>query len=611
VTQGQPHRFRSSLAFSILALTALLAVLAALQYRWAGELGTAEMERLRASAEERANGFAHEFDRELTRAAVWLAQGPERIRTGDWAGLEEAWKRWHARAPYPSLVRGVYALVPGANGSATTLALDVVSGGVGAAPWPGELDAIRTRLAAALEPSASGRREGFFGPATALDDGVLAVVVPVLMLEAEASPRPSSRPPEPRVLGWVVALLDPAVIRSRMLPALEQRHFEAGAGPAYGIEITGATAPVYASAGLGAHPDTPDAATHLFGVSFEPANQDLIEGADPKLTPFWRRVFGMDASDGARRHGWNRSGRGDGWGRWRLVLWNGSGGLAEIVAASRRRNLGISFGILLLLGASVALLVQTARRAERLARQRMEFVASVTHELRTPLAVIRSAGENLADGVVADAPQVRRYGELVRDEGRRLTELVEEALALAGAESGRSPGTAKPVSLAALVEDAVRGCRGGLEAQGASLEIDVPAGLPDVLGDEPALRRALGNLLDNAIKYGGGAPRIRVTAGVRGDGGEAFLSVQDHGLGIARDELDHVFEPFYRSREALAGNARGSGLGLSLVRRTVEAHGGRVSVESEPGRGSVFTLSIPVSAQRVHAAAAVTPPVDA
>ena len=120
-----------------------------------------------------------------------------------------------------------------------------------------------------------------------------------------------------------------------------------------------------------------------------------------------------------------------------MVVKHRAGSLEAAVAATRRRNLAISFGILLLLGASVGFIVLSSRRAQRLATQQMEFVAGVSHELRTPLAVICSAAENLADGVIDNRDQIKRYGGLIRDEGRRLTGMVEQVLEFAGAQSGR------------------------------------------------------------------------------------------------------------------------------------------------------------------------------
>src|SRR4029453_14207254 len=188
---------------------------------------------------------------------------------------------------------------------------------------------------------------------------------------------------------------------------------------------------------------------------------------------------------------------------WRLSVKHPSGSLEAAVNAARRRNIIISTSILGVLGASMALLVLSTRRAQELARQQMEFVAAVSHELRTPLAVIRSAGENLADGVVHDEQHVKKYGNLVRSEGRRLTEMVEQILEFPGIHSGQRGFALRPIGVRALLEEVVQASHTLIEEARVTMEFDVPDDLPPVLGDEAALSRVFQNLVGNALKYGG------------------------------------------------------------------------------------------------------------
>src|SRR5262249_48650953 len=146
------------------------------------------------------------------------------------------------------------------------------------------------------------------------------------------------------------------------------------------------------------------------------------------------------------------------------------------------------------------------QRAQRLARQQLDFVAAVSHELNTPLTAIRSAGENLADGVVAQPEQVRRYGTLIAQEGRRLSAMVVQVLDFAGIQSGRQPYVLEPTEVPPLLAAALDDCRTLLAERKARVECDVTAGLPAVLADAAALRRALRNLIENAAKYGGPEP---------------------------------------------------------------------------------------------------------
>jgi signal transduction histidine kinase len=282
-------------------------------------------------------------------------------------------------------------------------------------------------------------------------------------------------------------------------------------------------------------------------------------------------------------------------GAWQLFIKHRAGSLEAAVAGTRRRNLAISFGILLLLGASVGFIVLSSRRAEKLAAQQMEFVAGVSHELRTPLAVICSAAENLADGVIDDAEQIKRYGGLIRSEGRRLAGMVEQVLEFAGAQSERMKYDLRPADLSRVIEDAIAASRLKLDEGGFDVEMNVADDLPAVAADEPALSRAIQNLLSNAMKYGGESRWIGLRAETikTSTGEEAQITVSDRGLGISPSELPRIFEPFYRGREVAAAQIHGNGLGLSLVKQIIAAHGGRVTVESKPGQGSAFTLHLP------------------
>ena len=285
---------------------------------------------------------------------------------------------------------------------------------------------------------------------------------------------------------------------------------------------------------------------------------------------------------------------------WRLLVRHQAGSIEAAIASTRRGSLAISFGILLVLGLATGLLFVSARRARRLAEQQMAFVAGVTHELRTPLAVIRSAAENLADGIITDPEQARRYGALIHSEGRRLSEIVEQALALAGAQSNHTTLEKHPAAVAPLVEQALARCRPTLDEHHATVTLSIADDLPEVHTDARALEAALCNLITNACKYGGAEGRIGldVRQAANGQTAEIQITVRDRGPGIPTDELPHLFEPFFRGRAARQAQIRGSGLGLSLVKNTVEAHGGRISVENAPGQGSAFTIHLPVEIKR-------------
>ena len=291
-------------------------------------------------------------------------------------------------------------------------------------------------------------------------------------------------------------------------------------------------------------------------------------------------------------------------GHWTLRVKHRAGSLESAVAAARRRNLLLSGGVLALLGVAVALIAVSARRAQALARQQMEFVAAVSHELRTPVAVIHSAAGNLADGVVGDPARVKTYGSTIQGEARRLGETVERVLQLAGLGSGR-PLPMSPVSAAEIVGDAVRQTALDAERAGVTVEVDIAGDLPPLVGDAPSLQSAVQNLVGNAVKYAGTDRWVQVRVAPGGTAGrrEVLVAVEDHGPGLDAEEARQVFEPFFRGKDAVANQIQGSGLGLSLVRRIVEAHGGRVELASRPGHGSTFTICLPADPTRLSPAA--------
>jgi signal transduction histidine kinase len=288
---------------------------------------------------------------------------------------------------------------------------------------------------------------------------------------------------------------------------------------------------------------------------------------------------------------------------WSVLVQHSAGSLDAAVTQARRRNLWLSFGILSVLLAAVGLIVFNARQSERLADQQMDFVATVSHELRTPVTVIRSAAQNLSAGVVQDVGQAKRYGDLIETEGRRLTEMVEQVLTYAGLSSNRTLRT-QPIDPGLVVTDALDSCAGLLEAGLVERDLTIAPDLPAVMADEEALRRALQNLIGNAVKYGADGRWIGVDVSAHGHGSrrEVQIAVSDRGRGIEAVDLPHVFEPFYRGRYAQERQIHGNGLGLSLVKRIAEAHGGRVTVKSSLGQGSTFVLHLPALAAGVEPA---------
>lgn len=266
----------------------------------------------------------------------------------------------------------------------------------------------------------------------------------------------------------------------------------------------------------------------------------------------------------------------------------------QLARVSFAFNLSLSLVAAACLAGGLALVIRSAAQQTRLSKMKSDFVSNVSHELRTPLASIRVFGELLRLGRVASPEKVREYGEYIETEGRRLSSLVDNILDFARIESGRKEYRFESGDVGKVVAGVLETFEVRLRHLGFTLEFRGPeAPLPPARIDPAALGQALNNLLDNAVKYSGDSRWVGVRLAREGE--EIVMAVEDRGVGIPPDELARVFDRFHRAGTSLVHDVRGSGLGLSIVRHVTEAHGGSVTVESEPGRGSVFTIRLPLS----------------
>jgi signal transduction histidine kinase len=254
----------------------------------------------------------------------------------------------------------------------------------------------------------------------------------------------------------------------------------------------------------------------------------------------------------------------------------------------------------LMLLAGLALVWTNVRRELKLSRLKSDFVANVSHELKTPLALIRLFAETLELDRVPSEDKKRQYHRIINKESRRLTQLINNILDFSRIEAGRKEYRFVRADLAAVVRDVVDAYRFQIEQHGFTLSVDVAEDLPEMELDPEAMSQALINLLNNAIKYSPDEKAIAVS--VRRGGDRVLVSVRDRGIGIPKAEQRRIFEKFYRVETSVVHTTKGSGLGLALVQHITEAHGGKVEVESAPGVGSTFTLSLPVRGQAAEGA---------
>ncbi|HJQ22621.1 MAG TPA: HAMP domain-containing sensor histidine kinase [Blastocatellia bacterium] len=257
-------------------------------------------------------------------------------------------------------------------------------------------------------------------------------------------------------------------------------------------------------------------------------------------------------------------------------------------------NLSLGAAMTLFLIGGIALTLRTAARAMKLSQMKSDFVSNVSHELRTPLASIRVFGEFLKLGRVKDATKMREYGEYIETESRRLTQLINNILDFSRIESGQKRYHFYPTDLCELVADTLKVFEVRLKQDEFKIHFTAQAGLPRVAIDSDAMIQALVNLLDNAVKYSGASRDITIKLDRQDEW--VTLAVSDRGVGIPEEDQEKVFERFHRVSTGLVHDVKGSGLGLAIVKHIVEAHGGKVTLDSRPGRGSTFTIFLPALA---------------
>jgi signal transduction histidine kinase len=271
--------------------------------------------------------------------------------------------------------------------------------------------------------------------------------------------------------------------------------------------------------------------------------------------------------------------------------------LAAVGELSQRSaiRLGSALGFGLLVGSIAVWVVQrsTMRAALQLASLQMDIVASVSHELRTPITAILSAGENFRDGLILEEDGVKEHGSIITGQARQMKRLVDQVLIYATAVKGGPWHDVRLVNICDLIDDALSKLSVLLREGEFMVGREITPDLPPVAGDLSLLSQCLQNLIANAVKYGGRSRWVGISADLVG--AEVEIRVRDHGLGIATADLAHVFEPFYRGRRSVQARICGTGLGLSIAKHCAEAFGGHLSVVSEEGVGSVFTIHLPAA----------------
>lgn len=605
----RPARPREWLPVALAGLLlVLLAVLAAMQHHWLGRASQADLQRTSASLQAAASRFAADFNRELADLLGELV--PVLFRGPEAQEIVASVDRWRERATWPDLVRGVWEVSVTSDGSAMKL-VSPMDDAAAAPVAPAEIERLGELLAerVALDRDSQSPNPFLEHPR------VLMAEVPAIVIPRPGAfrhgrhggsvldrPGPDGRGPGPddrehrrrhwrqwlagpgdEPVVWVIQL-DDEVLRQQILPALAERHFSSESGLGLRVsDLEGGL--VWSLLGQGRAAEAvgrPVARAELFGPFRSVPD---LGGRRPPRRGLYAPVHDvLAAAAGVDR------------GQWILEVLHPAGSLDAAVESARHRSLMLSLVILLVLAGSVLLLAQAARRAQSLARRQMEFVAGVTHELRTPVAALRSAGQNLAHGVVKPE-RVKTYGELVDREGRRLEDAVDQILAFAGLSNGRELRT-EALDPMAAVQRAVDELSPLLKDRDVSVDVTGHEQVPRVQADAESLGRALRNLIQNAALHGRSDPTSEGWVGVdiEASDGQVLFHVRDRGPGVDPADRKRIFESFVRGSGLAASNVPGSGLGLALVRQVADAHSGSISLNLDSGL-TTFTLALPATSR--------------
>jgi len=596
--------------FAVGGVILLLTLFLGLQYNWLVQAGSAELERMQRRVEADTRGFADDFNREVQAAFFNFQTDANEWAKADWSEFNDRYDYWRSKTDYPELIREIYFV---GRDSPDTLRYDNQARTFTAAELPPDLVTLRDKIT-------GDRRQGPF------QEDYYTLVMPIH--DAESTHErivlrrdPSGHPPEvatPEPKGYLLIVLDQNIITGKVLPDLTTRHFPEGN---FKVAVKDRSdAAVYESA---ANVSGADAKAGLFSMmpdnmiffsdsakwkKFQTENQGGIvvdqrvenrtfthTETGPGGTKTGKFTIEVNPGPGLPVRSRNSvfTATTAGQDPWTLNVQHSAGSIDAFTKGEFRKSFLIGLGLYLLLVGAIVAIVISALRAKRFAQRQIDFVSSVSHEFRTPLAVIYSASENLADGVANDREQVARYGGLIKGEGRKLSAMVEQILQFAGARSGKKKYNFVSTDARELVNAALEECKPVLDQNGFQVETSVDPDLPSFTADAESLSTALQNLINNSAKYSNGERWIRVTAS---NGKETVeFKVEDRGIGVGSNDLKHIFEPFYRARNVVDAQIHGNGLGLALVKDIAEAHGGSVKAKSEIGKGSEFTIEIPLA----------------
>lgn len=614
-------------------MISVLVIDVVLQYRWTKQLSAASEARLATTLQPLMIGWHLDFFRELSAICVALQVGPDSGERDNWGDYLHRYVNWSHAAINPGsgkkiyanfgVVKSIYVWQTAGTTAPRLLRLNPDAARIEPSNTPEDLQPLLARLQTksssltvalrAWEPDVLfadersrknggnptlGSQQSDLTIGWQFDPRVPAIVHPILDTEHHSPQSDVASPSSQGPINWIIVVLNLEYMQNRVLPDLTKRDFSSREGHEYKLAlITLARTPRVIYSSDSGFPESNEASVdsrmNIFGRPAENVEGDFwqaIKYRESIRNEDWRN-FSAPVWFPVIQYGFYNE-------PWTLVVQHRTGPLDSIARSIWRRTLLTNGIALLLLTCGMCLIIYATRRAQKLAQLKLDFVANISHELLSPIAAIHSIAQNQMDGLCDTQADSIQNGLNITSQTRQLSDMVKQILLFVSTQNGTIRYTLCPLDVSDVIRSVRKNMSILVESNGFEVEQQVQEGLPTVMGDFPALSQCLQNLIANAVKYSGKNRWIGISASVQ-DGKanqkEVLISVQDHGRGISNSELGHIFEPFYRSPAVTDAQIHGTGLGLAVVKRIVQAMGGRVSVVSELNVGSTFTLHLPVS----------------
>jgi signal transduction histidine kinase len=543
---------QTRIEWALLGLIAVVcAVLSFLQYRWTGELSRAEPALLRAGLNEQVRRLVQSFNEEIRESCTaLLPEAKEILERGAAEAHRIRYEQWSPLHERPLFTR--IAVAAPEHGALKLYGVDG-EGRIAPMQWPQHWEPLETGMTARM--NGAGRPPN-------VPPGLNIIEIPIFDPRAPGSE-----------LEWMIFELNDDYLRSKLMPRLVAEYLNPGRDPVYDASVS------WASPGGGVIFSTrSDGAS----VASEADATAGILSAEMDVLPARGRGRGRDD----RRLP-----------RWMIAVRHREGSLDAAVSRARNRNLIASLVLVGLLGGTAWALVRYTARSRRLSEMQFRFAAGVSHDLRTPLTAIRVAAFNLVEGVIHDPAAIQRYLKLILRNAEELTSMIENVLAFSASIHTDAVEGREAFAVGELLQRAAATMTQEIEQAGCRIEVTVAPELPLVEGDRVAVELVFRNLIGNAVRHGAGGKWIGASAVRCGDGVD--VRVSDRGPGIAEAERDRIFEPFYRGEQTRAQRVQGTGLGLSLVKSTIERHQGTVQVHNTTGGGAQFTVHLPAAPEAI------------